>query len=58
MAVGGKIWRDSTMCSEGSSSTVDSSLGANVRDLALFDIETLLFSIGLKVDEEGNDVLN
>ena len=46
------------MSSEGSSSSVDSSLGANVRDNALFDIETLLFSVGLKVDEESLNVLD
>ena len=58
MAVGGEIRRDSTVSSVSSSSSVDGSLGADVRDLALFNIETLLFSIGLKVDKEGNNVLD
>ena len=58
MAVGGEIWRDSTVSSVGSSSSVNGSLGGDVRDLALFNIETLLFSIGLKVDKEGNNVLD
>mgnify|MGYP001168242386 CR=1 FL=1 len=46
------------MSSESSSSSVDGSLGADVRDLALFNVETLLFSIGLNVDKEGNNVLD
>ena len=58
MAVGGEIWRDSTVSSESSSSSVNGSLGADVRDLALFNVETLLFSIGLNVDKEGNNVLD
>jgi hypothetical protein len=58
VAVGGKIWGDSTVSSVGSSSSIDSSLGGNVRDLAFFNIKTLLFSVRLKVDEESNNVLD
>jgi hypothetical protein len=58
VAVGGKIWGNSSVSSVGSSSSVDSSLGANMGDLALFDIKSLLFSVGLKVDEEGNNMLD
>ena len=46
------------MGSEGSSSSVDSSLGGNVTDLALFDIKTLSFGVGLKVGEESENVLD
>ena len=46
------------MSSEGSSSSVNGSLGANVGDNALLDIETLLFSVRLKVNKESLDVLN
>jgi hypothetical protein len=55
MAVGGEIWRDSTVSSVSSSSSVDSSLGNNVGNLALFDVETLLLSVRLEVGEESND---
>ena len=58
MAVGGEIWRDSTVSSVSSSSSVDSSLGNNVGNLALFDVETLLLSVRLEVDKESNDVLD
>lgn len=58
MAVGGEIWRDSTVSSVSSSSSVDSSLGNNVGNLALFDVETLLLSVRLEVGEESNDVLD
>ena len=58
MTVGGEIWGDSTMGSVGSSSSADSSLGGNMGDLALLDIETLSLSVGLNVDEEGSDVLD
>jgi hypothetical protein len=46
------------MGSEGSSSSADSSLGSNVRDLAFLDIKTLGLGVGLKVGEEGMDVLD
>ena len=58
VTVGGEIWGDSTMGSVGSSSSADSSLGGNMGDLALLDIETLSLSVGLNVDEEGSDVLD
>lgn len=46
------------MGSEGSSSSADSSLGGNVRDLAFLNIKTLGFSVGLEVGEESKDVLD
>ena len=46
------------MGSESSSSSADSSLGGNVRDLAFLDIKTLGLGVGLKVVEEGHDVLD
>jgi len=46
------------MGSVGSSSSADSSLGGNVRDLAFLDIKALGFSVGLEVDEEGHNVLD
>ena len=46
------------MSSVSSSSSVNSSLGKNVGNLALFDIETLLFSVRLKVGKKSNDVLH
>ena len=46
------------MSSVSSSSSVDGSLGTDVRDLALFNIKTLLFSVGLNVDKESNNVLD
>ena len=58
VAVGRKVWRDSTMGSVGSSSSADSSLGGNMRDLALLNIESLSLSVGLEVDEEGSNVLD
>lgn len=58
VAVGRKVWGDSTVGSVGSSSTADSSLGGNVRYLALLDIESLGLSVGLNVDEESSDVLD
>ena len=45
------------MGSVGSSSSGDSSLGADVGNLALFDIKSLGLSVGLKVIEERNNVL-
>ena len=53
MGVGGKIWRDSTVSSVGSSSSVDGSLGKDVADSASLDVKTLGLSIGLKVHEKG-----
>ena len=46
------------MSSVSSSSSVNSSLGNNVGNLALFNIETLLFSIRLKVGKKSNNVLD
>ena len=45
MGVGGKIRRDSTVSSVGSSSSVDGSLGKDVADLAFLDVKTLGLSI-------------
>jgi hypothetical protein len=58
VAVGGKVWGDSTMGSVGSSSSAHSSLSGNMRDLALLGIESLGLSVGLEVDEESSDVLD
>ena len=58
MGVGGKIWRDSTVSSVSSSSSVDSSLGNDVGNLALFDIETLLLSVRFEVVKKGDNVLD
>ena len=58
VAVGGKVWGDSTMGSVGSSSSANGSLGGNVTDLAFLDIETLSLGVGLNVDEEGQNVLD
>ena len=58
VAVGGKVWGDSTMGSVGSSSSADSSLSGNMRDLALFGIESLGLSVGLEVDKESSNVLD
>lgn len=44
------------MGSVSSSSTLNGSLGGDVRDLALLDIKTLGLGIALKVLEEGNNV--
>ena len=46
------------MSSVSSSSSVDSSLGNNMGNLALFDIETLLLSVRLKVGKKSNNVLD
>ena len=45
MGIGGEIWRDSTVSSVGSSSSVDGSLGEDVADLAFLDVKTLGLSI-------------
>lgn len=58
VAVGGKVWGDSTVGSVGSSSSADSSLGGNMRDNALLNIESLGLSVGLEVNEEGSNVLD
>ena len=57
VTVRGQIWGDSTVGSVGSSSSVNSSLGNNVGNLALFDIETLLLSVRFKVGKKSNHVL-
>eukprot|EP00356_Strombidium_inclinatum_P015323 CAMPEP_0170487566 /NCGR_PEP_ID=MMETSP0208-20121228/6349_1 /TAXON_ID=197538 /ORGANISM="Strombidium inclinatum, Strain S3" /LENGTH=125 /DNA_ID=CAMNT_0010761891 /DNA_START=340 /DNA_END=718 /DNA_ORIENTATION=- len=46
------------MGSVGSSSAGDSSLGAHVSDLALFDVEALGLSVGLEVLEQEGHVLD
>jgi len=56
VAVGGKIWGDSTVSSVGSSSSVNSSLCGNMADLASFDIKTFMLGVGFQVLEETDDV--
>merc|ERR1712048_434517 len=58
MAVGGKIRRDSTMGSVSSSSTLASSLGGNMSDLALCGVKHLLLSltVGFKVVKKVQNV--
>ena len=46
------------MSSVSSSSSVDSSLGDDVGNLALFDIETLLLSVGFEVVEKSDNMLD
>ena len=46
------------MSSVSSSSSVDSSLGNDVGNLALFDIETLLLSVRFEVVKKGDNVLD
>jgi hypothetical protein len=58
MAVGGEIWGDSTVSSIGSSSSLDGSLGSNVGNLALLDVETFALGIGLEVLEELNNMFD
>lgn len=58
MAVGGKVWGDSTVGSVGSSSTSDGSLSGNVGNGALLNIETLGLSVRLEVGEEVQDVFD
>jgi hypothetical protein len=56
VTVGSEVWGDSTVSSVSSSSALDSSLGADVGDLALLSVETLSLSVGLEVDEETDNV--
>ena len=58
MAVGGQVGGDSTVGSVSSSSALNSSLGGDVRDLALLNIKTLSFSVALEVSKESNHVLD
>ena len=58
MAVGSQVWRDSTVGSVGSSSSLDGSLGGNVTDLASFDIKTFELGVGLQVLKQGDNVSN
>ena len=44
------------MSSEGSSSSVNSSLCGNMADLASFDIKTFMLGVGFQVLEETDDV--
>lgn len=46
------------MSSVSSSSSVDSSLGNDVGNLALFDVETLLLSVRFEVVEKSDNVLD
>ena len=56
MAVGCQVRRDSSVSSVSSSSSLDSSLGADVGDLASLGVETLGLSVGLEVQEQRLDV--
>eukprot|EP00355_Strombidium_rassoulzadegani_P003928 CAMPEP_0168627222 /NCGR_PEP_ID=MMETSP0449_2-20121227/11105_1 /TAXON_ID=1082188 /ORGANISM="Strombidium rassoulzadegani, Strain ras09" /LENGTH=191 /DNA_ID=CAMNT_0008669379 /DNA_START=277 /DNA_END=853 /DNA_ORIENTATION=- len=58
VAVGRQVRRDSSVGSVGSSSALDGSLGADVGDLALFDVELLGLGVGLEVSKEGEHVVN
>jgi len=58
MAVGGKVGRNSSVSSVGSSSSAHSSLGDNVGNLALFSIQSLGLGVGLQVLEEENHVID
>ena len=58
MTVGREVWRDSTVSSVGSSSTLDGSLSGNMGDLTLLGIETLGFSVGLEVVEKVHNVFD
>ena len=58
VAVGSQVWRDSTVGSVGSSSSLDGSLGGNVSDLASFDIKTFELGVGLQVLKQGDNVSN
>ena len=58
VAVGSQVWRDSTVGSVGSSSSLDGSLGGNVSDLASFDIKTFELGVGLQVLQQGDNVSN
>ena len=58
MAVGSQVWRDSTVGSVGSSSSLDGSLGGNVSDLASFDIKTFELGVGVQVLKQGDNVSN
>ena len=58
VAVGGKVGGDSSVSSVSSPSSLHSSLGADVGDLALLDIQALGLSVGLEVLEEVEDVLD
>lgn len=57
VAVGRKIWRDTTMGSVGSSSAADGSLGDDVRDDTLFWVEGLGGRVRLQVVEKVEHVL-
>ena len=58
MAVGGQVWRNSTVSSVSSSSSLDGSLGADMSNLALLSVETLSLSVGLEVDEQVLNVFD
>ena len=55
VAVGGKVRRDATVGSVGSSTAVDSSLHADVSDSALLEVKHLALAVGLEVLEHAND---
>ena len=58
MTVMGKIWRNSTVSSVGSSSSANSSLCGNMADLASLDIKTFMLGVGFQVFEETDNVSN
>lgn len=58
MAVRGQVWRNSTVGSVSSSSSLNGSLSANVGDLALLGVESLSLGVGLKVLEKVNNVFD
>ena len=58
VTVGTEVWRNSSVSSVGSSSTLDSSLGADMSNLALLGVETLGLSVGLEVVEHVLNVFD
>jgi hypothetical protein len=58
VAVGRKVGTDSTVSSEGSSSSLDGSLNGNVGNVASLYIESLGFGVGVSVLEERENVAN
>ena len=58
MAVGGKVWTDTTVGTVGSSTAGDGALNDDVVDDALIHIELLALSVCLQVNEEFTDGLD
>ena len=57
MAVGGKVWTDTTVSTIGSSTSLDSPLDHDVADDTVIHVQSLGLSICLEVDEEFFDGL-